>query len=140
MRATDITGTYELVTRTLASGKILRRPAIAGLYALANGRANLNLFSRSADDKLASESSIICYTLSASRYCEGIICTVRNNLDAPGITNETPPVEDNCTPVGVEYGKVIFAPPGESDGTIYDRHGFTAGIPGQFVDRWRKVE
>ena len=110
MRATDIAGTYKLVARTLADGK------------------------------LASESSIIRYTLSASRYCEWIAYTVRNNLDTPGLTNGAPPVTDHCTPAKVERGKIIFAPPDESVGTTFDRHGFTAGIPGQFVDRWRKVE
>jgi hypothetical protein len=140
LRAADLPGTYELVERVLASGKVLRRPDIAGLYSFGHERANLNLFLRNADGTLASESSIIRYTLNESGYCEWIEFTTRNNLDAPGVTNETPPVSSRCTPVKVTGDTVIFAPPGESVVTTYDRDGFTAVITGQFTDHWRKID
>jgi hypothetical protein len=79
--ASELPGTYELVDR------------------VGNGRANLNLFVRNADGTLASESSIIRYTLSEEQYCEWIEYTTRNNLDAPGVTNEAPPVSSHCTPI-----------------------------------------
>ena len=139
LRASDLPGTYELVDRVLASGKVLRRPDIAGLYTFSHERANLNLFIRGADGTLASESSIIRYTLSEKEYCEWIEYTTRNNLDAPGITNEAPPVSSHCTPIEVTGDKVIFSPPGESVTTMYDRNGFTAVIKGQFTDHWRKI-
>jgi hypothetical protein len=139
LRASDLPGTYELVDRVLVSGKVLRRPDIVGLYSFGHERANLNLFIRNADGTLASESSIIRYTLSEKEYCEWIEYTTRNNLDAPGITNEVPPVSSHCTPVKVTGDKVIFAPPGESVMTTYDRSGFTAVIKGRFTDHWRKI-
>lgn len=132
-------GTYELVDRVSHSGKVLRRPDIAALYTFANGRANLNLFVRNADGTLASESSIMRYTLSEEQYCEWIEYTTRNNLDAPGVTNEAPPVSSHCTPIKKAGAKLIFAPPGESVTTTYDRNGFTAVIKGQFTDHWRRV-
>lgn len=64
LRASELPGTYELVDRVLVSGKVLRRPDIAALYTFGNGRANFNLFVHNADGTLASESSIIRYTLS----------------------------------------------------------------------------
>ena len=137
--ASDLPGTYELVDRVLASGKILRRPEIAGLYTWGHERASLNLFLRNADGTLTSESSIIRYSLSEQQYCEWIEYTTRNNLDSPGVTNEPPKVSSNCTPIKAENGKVIFSPPGESVTTIYDRTGFTAVVKGQFTDHWRKV-
>ncbi len=139
MQAASIEGTYELIDRTLANGKVLKHPDIAALYTMAGGRANLNLFVRNADGSLASESSIIRYTLTSTHYCEWIEFTTRNNLDAPGLTNVAPPVTDHCTPIKVFRDKVVFAPPGESVTTTYDRKGFTAIIGGQFTDRWRKV-
>ncbi len=139
LRASDLPGTYQLVDRVLASGKILRRPEIAGLYSWGHERGNLNLFLRNADGTLASESSIIRYSLSEERYCEWIEYTTRNNLDAPGVTNEAPAVTSHCTPIKAEDNKVIFSPPGESVTTIYDRNGFTAVIKGQFTDHWRKI-
>ena len=138
--AADLPGTYELVDRVLASGKVLRRPDIAALYTFSHGRANLNLFIRNPNGTLASESSIIRYTLSETEYCEWIEYTTRNNLDAPGITNQAPPVSSHCTPLKTGRGHVVFVPPGESVVTTYDRHGFTAVIKGQFTDRWRKIE
>jgi len=139
LRASDLPGTYELVDRVLVSGKVLRRPDIAALYTFGGGRANFNLFVRNADGRLASESSIIRYTLSEEQYCEWIEYTTRNNLDAPGVTNEGPPVTSHCTPIKKAGGQLIFAPPGESVVTTWDRSGFTAVIKGQFTDHWRKV-
>jgi len=139
LRASELPGTYELVDRVLDSGKVLQRPDIAALYSFGNGRANLNLFVRNADGTLASESSIIRYTLSEEQYCEWIEYTTRNNIDAPGVTNEVPPVSSHCTPIKKAGEKLIFAPPGESVITTYDRQGFTAVIAGQFTDHWRKI-
>src|SRR5579872_3234148 len=68
LHASDLPGTYELVDRVLADGKTLRRPQIAGLYTWGHERANLNLFLRNADGTLASESSIIRYSLSEKQY------------------------------------------------------------------------
>jgi hypothetical protein len=139
LRASELPGTYELVDRVLVGGKVLRRPDIAALYTFGNGRANFNLFVRNADGTLASESSIIRYTLSEEQYCEWIEYTTRNNLDAPGVTNEAPPVSSHCTPIKKAGDRLIFAPPGESVVTTYDRNGFTAVINGQFTDHWRKI-
>jgi hypothetical protein len=139
LRASDLPGTYELIERVLIGGKVLRRPDIAGLYTFGHGRANFNLFIRNADETLASESSIIRYTLSEKQYCEWIEYTTRNNLDAPGVTNEAPPVSSHCAPIQAAGDKVIFAPPGESVQTTFDRNGFTAIIKGQFTDHWRKI-
>ena len=139
LRASELPGTYELVDRVLESGKVLRPPDIAALYTFGNGRANFNLFVRNTDGTLASESSIIRYTLSEQQYCEWIEYTTRNNLDAPGVTNEAPPVFSHCTQIKKAGEKLIFAPPGESVITTYDRYGFTAVINGQFTDHWRKI-
>jgi hypothetical protein len=139
LRAAELPGTYELVDRVLVNGKVLRRPDIAALYTFGNGRANFNLFVRNADGTLASESSIIRYTLSEEQYCEWIEYTTRNNLDAPGVTNEAPPVSSHCTPIKKAGARIVFAPPGESVTTTYDRNGFTAVIKGQFTDHWRKI-
>src|SRR5579871_2679195 len=139
LRASDLPGSYELVNRVLASGTILQRPEIAGLYTWGHGRANFNLFLHNPDGTLASESSIIRYTLSDKQYCEWIEYTTRNNLDAPGVTNEAPPVSSHCTPIKAAGDKLIFSPPGESVTTTYDRDGFTAVIKGQFTDHWRKI-
>jgi hypothetical protein len=140
LRASDLPGTYELVDRVLDSGKVLRRPDIAALYTFGNGRASLNLFIRNADGTLASESSIMRYTLSDEQYCEWIEYTTRNNLDTPGVSNEAPAVASHCTPIRKAGDKLIFAPPGESVTTTYDRTGFTAVIKGQFTDHWRKID
>jgi hypothetical protein len=139
LQASDLPGTYELIERVLDTGKILRRPDIAALCTFGNGRANFNLFVRNADGSLASESSIIRYTLSEKQYCEWIECTTRNNLDSPGFTNEAAAVSSHCTPIKQAGDRLIFAPPGESVVTTYYKTGFTAVIKGQFTDHWRKI-
>ena len=139
LRASELPGTYELVDRVLVSGKVLRRPEIAALYTFGKGRANFNLFVRNADGTLASESSITRYTLSEEQYCEWVEYTTRNNLDAPVVTNEAPLVSSHCTSIKNAGDSLVFAPPGESVITTYDRNGFTAVIKGQFTDHWRKI-
>jgi hypothetical protein len=140
LRISDLPGTYELVERVLANGKVVHPPEIAGLYTWGHERANLNLFIRKADGTLASESSIIRYSLSERQYCEWIEYTARKDLDMPGFTNEAPAVASHCTPIKEDHNKLVFSPPGESVTTIYDRKGFTAIIPGQFTDHWRKID
>lgn len=139
IRPGEIAGTYELVEHRLANGTALRKPLAAGIYTMAAGRASLNLFLHRDDGTLASESSIIRYTIDDSRYCEWIDYTTRKDLDAPGVTNQTPRVTVHCAPVTITPAGLAFDPPGESVSVVYDRDGFTATMPGEFTDRWRKI-
>jgi len=135
----DIAGTYELTKRVMSNGEEIRPPAIVALYTMDHGRGNLNLFVKNKDGTLASESTISRYTLTAGQYCEWIVYTTRNNLDSPGVTNEAPPVTSHCTGITSRDGRLVFAPPGEGVESSFDKDGFTASIPGQFVDYWRKI-
>jgi len=135
----SIDGTYELTERVMANGTVLRPPSIVALYTMADGRFSLNLFVKNADGTIASESSVGRYTFSANKYCEWIVCTIRNNLDKPGVTNEAPAVTDHCTPVTVKDGGFNFSPPGEGVEVSFGAEGFTAKIGGDFVDHWRKI-
>lgn len=135
----DIAGTYELTRRVMSNGDEIRPPTIVALYTMDHGRGNFNLFVKNKDGTLASESTISRYTLTAAQYCEWIVYTTRNNLDGPGLTNEAPPVTDHCARVTSKDSQIVFAPPGEGVESRFDKDGFTAIIPGQFVDHWRKV-
>ena len=135
----DIAGTYELTKRVMSNGEEIRPPAIVALYTMDHGRGNFNLFLKSKDGVLASESTISRYTLSAAQYCEWIVYTTRNNLDNPGVTNEAPPVTEHCSRITSKNGRIVFAPPGEGVESTFDKDGFTAIIAGQFVDHWRKI-
>lgn len=139
VNVSDIDGTYELTNRVMSSGEEIRPPAIVALYTMDHGRGNFNLFVKNKDGTLASESTISRYTLTAAQYCEWIVYTTRNNLDSPGVTNEAPPVSDHCIRVFSRDRRIVFAPPGEGVESSFDKDGFTATIPGQFVDHWRKV-
>jgi hypothetical protein len=135
----SIDGTYELQERVMANGAVLRPPSIVALYTMADGRFNLNLFVKNGDETIASESTIGRYTFSVDRYCEWIIYTIRNNLDKPGVSNETPAVADHCTPVTSKSSRYNFSPPGEGVEVSFGAEGFTAKIGGEFVDHWRKI-
>jgi hypothetical protein len=135
----SIDGTYELTERVMTNGAVLRPPSIVGLYTLADGRFNLNLFIKKGDGAVASESTVGRFTFSAKKYCEWIIYTVRKDLDKPGVTNEAPPVADHCAPVTSKDGKFNFSPPGEGVEVSYRAEGFTASSGGEFVDHWTKI-
>ena len=70
--ALDIDGTYLLVKRVMADGKELKSPMIEGLYNLSHGHGNLNIFWKKEGGRLASESTILRYKLTAGEYCEWI--------------------------------------------------------------------
>ena len=135
----NIAGTYELTERVMSNGEVIRPPAILALYSIEHGRGNFNLFIKGKNGTLASESTISRYTLTATQYCEWIVYTTRNNLDAPGVTNKAPPVAEHCSRLTFKGGRIIFAPPGEGVVTSFDENGFTALIAGQFVDHWQKI-
>ena len=136
---TDIAGTYELVKRVMSDGKEILPPAIEALYSMNHGRGNFNLFVREKDGKVASESTISRYTLTASEHCEWIVFTTRNNLDKPGVSNEPPAVTNHCSPVTLKDGRIVFEPAGEGVVLSFDKNGFTAKAAGQFVDHWKKI-
>ena len=135
----SIDGTYELTERVMANGTVLRPPSIVGLYTMADGRFNLNLFVKNGDGTIASESTVGRYTFSTDKYCEWIVYTTRNNLDKAGVTNEAPAVTNHCTPVTSKDGRFNFSPPGEGVEVSFGAEGFTAKIGGDFVDHWRKI-
>jgi hypothetical protein len=135
----DIAGTYELVKRVMSDGKEILPPAISALYSMNRGRGNFNLFLKEKDGKLASESTISRYTLTADEYCEWIVFTTRNNLDKPGVSNEAPAVAKHCSPVTRKDGQIVFEPAGEGVVESFDEDGFTATAAGQFVDHWKKL-
>ena len=135
----SIDGSYELVERVAADGTVLRPPSIVGLYTLADGRLNLNLFIKKSDGTLASESTVGRFTFAAHKYCEWITYTIRKDLDQPGVTNAAPALREHCAPVTLQGARFNFSPPGEGVETSYDREGFSAKIEGEFVDHWRKI-
>jgi hypothetical protein len=103
------------------------------------GRGNFNLFLKEKDGKLASESTISRYTLTAGEYCEWIVFTLRNNLDKPGASNEAPAVTKHCSPATPKDGRIVFEPAGEGVVESFEKDGFTATAAGQFVDHWKKL-
>ena len=136
----SIDGTYELAKRVMADGTVLRPPSVSALYTLRRGRFHLNLFFKNPDGTIASESTNGRYTFSATKYCEWMDYTIRNNLDTPGVTTEVPALEDHCTRVISKNGRFDFSPPGEGVATSFGREGFTAKLGSAFVDHWRKIK
>src|SRR5436309_15582323 len=137
--APSIDGTYELTERVMANGTVFRPPSIVALYTMADGRFSLNLFVKNADGTISSESSVGRYTFSADKYCEWIVYTIRNNLDKPGVTNESPAVTDHCAPVTSKDGRFTFSPSVEGVEVSFGAKQFTPKIGGEFVDHWRKI-
>jgi hypothetical protein len=135
----DIAGTYELVKRAMSDGKEIVPPAIGGLYSMNHGRRNFNIFVMEKDGKLASESMITRYTLTAGEYCEEIAFMLKNNVGKPGVSNEALAVTKRCSPVTLKDGRIVFEPVGEGVVLTFDKDGLTATAAGQFVDHWKKL-
>jgi hypothetical protein len=95
--------------------------------------------SKDKDGTLASESTVSPYTLTAGEYCEWIMFTLRTDLDAPGVSNETPAVTRHRGPITLKDGRIGFEPAGEGVVERFDKDGFTATAAGQFVGHWKKL-
>ena len=43
------------------------------------------------------------------------------------------------SPVTLKDGRIVFEPAGEGVVVSFDKDGFAATVPGQFVDHWKKL-
>ena len=74
-----------------------------------------------------------------NKYGERIGYATRNNLDKPGVTNDTLEVTDHGVSVTSKKGQFNFSPLGEGVAMSIGPEGFTAKIGDEFGDHWQKI-
>src|SRR6267378_7535763 len=69
-QAPSIEGTYQLISRKLPDGTVLKPPDIMGLFTYTKSHVNFNLVRKDATGKFSSFSMVSTYKLTATEYSE----------------------------------------------------------------------
>jgi hypothetical protein len=135
----SIEGTYQLVSRTLPDGAVLKPPAIMGLLTYTKTHRNFNIVIKDATGKFYSYSLVSTYKVTPTEYSETLLFSILN--DQPGgkdivydLSGKTQSV-----PVTMEGGRLQFKPPFDPPALAFEGNKMTATLEGGFVDVWEKV-
>src|SRR3989442_4326667 len=77
----SIEGTYQLVSRTLPAGTVLKPPDIMGLLTYTKTHRNFNIVIKDATGKFYSYSLVSTYTLTPTEYSETRLFSILNDQD-----------------------------------------------------------
>jgi hypothetical protein len=135
----SIEGTYQLVSRTLPNGTVLKPPDIMGLFTYTKTHRNFNIVIKDATGKFYSYSLVSTYTLTPTAYSETRLFSILNDqvggkdivYDLSGKTQSVP--------VKMEGGRIEFKPPFDPPALVFEGNRMTATLEGGFVDVWEKV-
>jgi hypothetical protein len=135
----SIEGTYQLVSRTLPTGTVLKPPAIMGLFTYTKTHRNFNIVIKDATGKFYSYSLVSTYKLTPTEYSETRLFSILNDqvggkdivYDLAGKTQSVP--------VKMEGGRIEFKPPFDPPALVFEGNKMTATLDGGFVDVWEKV-
>jgi hypothetical protein len=138
-QAPSIEGTYQLVSRTLPNGTVLKPPDIMGLFTYTKTHRNFNIVLKDATGKFNSYSLVSTYKLTATEYSETLLFSILNDqiggkdivYDRSGKTQSVP--------VKMEGGRLQFKPPFDPPALVFEGNKITATLEGGFVDVWEKV-
>jgi hypothetical protein len=135
----SIEGTYQLVSRTLPNGTVLKPPDIMGLLTYTKGHRNFNIIIKDATGKFYSYSLVSTYKLTPTEYSETRLFSILNDqvggkdivYDLSGQTQSVP--------VNMAGGRIAFKPPFDPPALVFEGNKMTATLEGGFVDVWEKV-
>jgi hypothetical protein len=135
----SIEGTYQLVSRTLPNGTMLKPPDIMGLFTYIKTHRNFNIVIKDATGKFYSYSLVSTYKLTPTEYSETLLFSILNDqvggkdivYDLSGKTQSVP--------VKMAGGRIEFKPPFDPPVLIFEGNKMTATLEGAFVDVWEKV-
>jgi hypothetical protein len=135
----SIEGTYQLISRKLPDGTMLKPPDIMGFITSTKTHRNVNIVQKDATGKFTSTSYVVTYKLTATEYSETLLFRIFNDqiggkdivYDLSGKTQSVP--------VKLEGGRIQFKSPFNPPTVVYEGDKMTATLEGQFVDSWEKV-
>ena len=136
----SIEGTYQLVSRTLPNGTMLKPPDIMGLCTYTKSHRNFNLVQKDATGKFLSGSSVSTYKLTATEYHETRLFSIVNDqIGGKDIVYDLSG-ETRSAPVMVEGGRIQFKLPFESlISVVVEGNKITVTTATGGIDVWEKV-
>jgi hypothetical protein len=139
-QSSSIEGTWELVSRTLPDGQVVKHPDIQGVLNFAGGYRNINLLFRAPDGSWGSYSAVASYKISSNRYRETLHFVVAKGLTPDNATNYDVPGVTKSSPIERKGGRVQIQPPFDPPTWVFEGDSLTATLEGAFVDSWRRVK
>jgi hypothetical protein len=137
--APSIEGTYQLLSRQLPDGTMLRPPDIRGLFTYTKSHRTVNIVRKDATGKFSSSSNVSTYTLTATEYSETrLFSIVSDQIGGKEIVYNLSS-ETRSTPVTVEGERIQFKNPLGTRSLVFEGNKVTATAEGN-VDVWEKVE
>jgi hypothetical protein len=145
-KTVSIEGTYKLMSRKLADGKVLTPPDVQGLQTFTKTYRNFNVGWTDGTGKHFSYSVISNYKLTDKEYSETILYSVMNDEIGimPGSTPGSGPKyvmtpDTKTSPVKLEGTRCEFKLPFDPPVAVFDGSKLTATLEGSFVDSWEKI-
>jgi hypothetical protein len=135
----SIEGTYQLVSRTLPNGTVLKPPDIMGLFTYTKTHRNFNVVWKDATGKFASFSVVSTYKLTPTEYSETLLFSIRTDQIGGKDTVYDLAGKTQSVPVKMEGGHIQFKPPFDRPTLVFEGNKITATLEGEFVDVWEKV-
>jgi hypothetical protein len=132
----SIEGTYQLVSRTLPDGTVLKPPDIIGLQTYTKSYRNFNILSKDAEGKFVSRHIAATYTLTPTEYTETTLFHIV--VRGQDVRHE-PAGQPQRSAVTVDAGRLQFERPVEQRVTVFEGNKFTS-TSGRNVDVWEKVQ
>ena len=135
----SIEGTYQLVSRTLPNGTVLKPPDIIGLFTYTKTHRNFNIVIKDATGKFYSYSLVSTYKLTPTEYSETRLFSILN--DQPGGKDIVYDLSEKTqsVPVKMAGGRIEFKPPFDPPVLVFEGNKMTATLEKEFVDVWEKV-
>ena len=136
-----IEGTWELVSRTLPNGQMVKHPDIQGVLNFVGGYRNINVLFRTQNGSWGSYSAIASYEISSNQYKETLHFVVSKGLTPDNVTNYDVPGVKKSSPIERKGRTVRIQPPFDPPTWVFEGDTMTATLEGEgaFVDVWRRV-
>jgi hypothetical protein len=135
----SIEGTYQLTSRKLPDGTMLKPPDIMGLYTFTKTHINFNIVRKDATGKFASFSHVSTYKLTATEYSETRLFSIRTDQIGGKDIVYDHSGKTQSAPVKMEGGRIQFKHPFEPPSLVFEGNKITATAEGSFVDVWEKA-
>jgi hypothetical protein len=138
--APSIDGTYQLNSRKLPDGTVLKPPDIMGLLTYTKSHRNFNIIWKDAAGKFFSYSLVSTYTLTPTEYRETRLFSLLNDqIGGKDIVYDLSE-KTQSVPVTSAAGRLQFKLPFDPPAVVFEGDQMTATAEGQFVDVWEKVD
>jgi hypothetical protein len=140
-QAPSIEGTYQLISRKLPDGTVLKPPDIMGLCTFTKSHRNFNFVRKDATGKFASFSVVSTYKLTATEYSETLLFNIRTDqIGGKDIVYDLSG-QTRSTPVTVEGGRIQFKHPFDPRSFVFEGNKWTSTAENNAnVDVWEKVQ